>query len=188
MTALRSFVYLLVEPDQILASEQQSLAALDQSLNRAHSVGADRVLVHVGFERLADEEARILLASAGKGLWLTAAAAAVAPSGWQTEARVLPAQPLAGAGSVDLPDLVARPAKGRPGRKEDPNSARFKAREIYKAHWQEKPDREIKRLMTTELGIDERVANTYFIDFRKEMGHVSKRQQAKSVEFQSGPT
>lgn len=174
VTALRTFVYLLMEPDQILASEQQSLQALDLALSRAPAIGAERVLVHAGFERVTDEDAKAMLGTVGNGTWLTPAASAVRPKGWKPDAQVLP--------SRSVSEAEPKTGRNRPGRKEDPSSARFKAREIYKAHWQDKSDREIKRMMAEQLDMDDRVANTYFIDFRREMGHVSKRQKAKSVE------
>jgi len=166
VTALRTFVYLLVEPAQILASEQQSLHAPDLALPRAPAIGAERVLVHAGLERAANEDARMLLGTVGNGTSLTPAASAVRR---KPDAQMLPSRPLL--------EAEAKTGRNRTGRKEDPNSARCKAREIS--------DHELKRMMNAQLNIDERVANTHFFDFSKEMGHVSKRQRTESVEAQS---
>ena len=165
MKALRTFVYLLVEPSNVMSSEQQTLSDLDTAISRAVAIGATRVLVHAGYQRLPDEQAKLHLLAVPQGVWLTAAALAIRPSDWMPEAKPLPR--IAGSASD----------RKRPGRKDDPDSARFRGREIYKANWQTMTDREIKKLMEQQLNIDSRVANTYFIDFRKEMGHTPSRRR-----------
>lgn len=50
-------------------------------------------------------------------------------------------------------------------------------------NWQDKEDLEIEKMMAQDIA--RRVANTYFINFRRDMGHVSKRQKERSVEAQS---
>lgn len=61
MTSLRTFVYILIEHDQILASKHQSLKSHERAVVGVPAIGAGPVLVHAGFERRTNEGARTSL-------------------------------------------------------------------------------------------------------------------------------
>lgn len=171
MQALRTFVYLLVEPNDIVSSEQQNLDDLNTAIHRAAAIGATRVLVHAGFERLPDHQARLQLQSAPHGTWLTAAALAIRPPNWMPDAQQLPED-----------GRLAAKQKGsgfnKVGRPNNPDSARFRGREIFKANLESLTDIEIKRLMVQELGVSIAVANTYLHGFRKEIEDAAGRLES----------